>query len=73
MNSFVHVVMYTYYGVSALGPAVQKYLWWKRYLTRLQLVGTQIHYHMNIFAITTIAHRIIFTLERQLLDLSFFD
>ncbi|XP_067937729.1 very long chain fatty acid elongase 4-like [Watersipora subatra] len=38
MNSFVHVVMYTYYGLSALGPAVQKYLWWKRYLTKLQLV-----------------------------------
>jgi elongation of very long chain fatty acids protein 4 len=38
INSFVHVVMYTYYGVAALGPEFQKYLWWKRYLTRLQLV-----------------------------------
>lgn len=38
INSFIHVVMYTYYGVAALGPEYQKYLWWKRYLTKLQLV-----------------------------------
>lgn len=38
VNSFIHVIMYTYYGISALGPEYQKYLWWKRYLTMLQLV-----------------------------------
>ncbi len=38
LNSFVHVIMYSYYGLSAMGPAVQKYLWWKKYLTQLQLV-----------------------------------
>ncbi|CAM9656814.1 unnamed protein product [Lampetra fluviatilis] len=38
VNSFVHVFMYTYYGLSVLGPAVQKYLWWKSYLTILQLI-----------------------------------
>lgn len=38
LNSAVHVVMYFYYGLSALGPAFQKYLWWKKYLTTLQLV-----------------------------------
>ncbi|XP_005181675.1 elongation of very long chain fatty acids protein 4-like [Musca domestica] len=38
INSFVHVIMYTYYGLSACGPAVQKYLWWKKYLTGLQLL-----------------------------------
>uniref|UniRef100_A0A2C9JPP4 Elongation of very long chain fatty acids protein n=1 Tax=Biomphalaria glabrata TaxID=6526 RepID=A0A2C9JPP4_BIOGL len=38
INSFIHVIMYTYYGVAALGPEFQKYLWWKRYLTRLQLI-----------------------------------
>ncbi|KAG0431097.1 hypothetical protein HPB47_022123 [Ixodes persulcatus] len=37
VNSSVHVVMYTYYFVSALGPAFEKYIWWKRYLTQLQL------------------------------------
>ncbi|XP_054344746.1 very long chain fatty acid elongase 7 isoform X2 [Pongo pygmaeus] len=38
LNTAVHVVMYSYYGLSALGPAYQKYLWWKKYLTSLQLV-----------------------------------
>lgn len=38
LNSFVHIIMYLYYGLSALGPNIQKYLWWKRYLTSLQLL-----------------------------------
>ncbi len=29
--------MYTYFGLSSLGPQMQPYLWWKRYLTQLQL------------------------------------
>ncbi|KAL3200655.1 hypothetical protein MRX96_012936 [Rhipicephalus microplus] len=37
INSFVHIIMYTYYFLACLGPSVQKYLWWKRYLTRLQI------------------------------------
>ncbi|XP_065575611.1 very long chain fatty acid elongase 7-like isoform X2 [Artemia franciscana] len=37
-NTFVHVVMYTYYLLSSLGPQVQKYLWWKKHLTGLQLL-----------------------------------
>ncbi|XP_076265655.1 very long chain fatty acid elongase AAEL008004-like isoform X2 [Rhynchophorus ferrugineus] len=38
LNSFVHVVMYFYYFLTALGPQVQKYLWWKKYLTAFQMV-----------------------------------
>ncbi|CAJ0944418.1 unnamed protein product [Ranitomeya imitator] len=38
MNALIHVVMYLYYGLAACGPHLQKYLWWKRYLTILQLV-----------------------------------
>ncbi|XP_055933131.1 elongation of very long chain fatty acids protein 1-like isoform X1 [Argiope bruennichi] len=38
LNSFVHTWMYLYYGLSALGPSFQKYLWWKKYLTLLQMV-----------------------------------
>ncbi|CAI9553152.1 unnamed protein product [Staurois parvus] len=37
VNCVVHVIMYTYYGLSALGPAYQKYLWWKKYMTSIQL------------------------------------
>lgn len=38
-NTFVHIIMYSYYGLAAIGPHMQKYLWWKRYLTSLQLVS----------------------------------
>lgn len=38
LNSVVHVIMYTYYGLTAMGPNYQKYLWWKKYLTTIQLV-----------------------------------
>jgi hypothetical protein len=39
INSFVHIIMYAYYLLAALGPEVQKYLWWKKYLTTLQIVS----------------------------------
>ncbi|XP_068630459.1 very long chain fatty acid elongase 7-like [Battus philenor] len=38
LNSAVHVVMYSYYLLSGLGPRFQKYLWWKKYVTTMQLV-----------------------------------
>eukprot|EP00092_Neocalanus_flemingeri_P041360 GFUD01045035.1.p1 GENE.GFUD01045035.1~~GFUD01045035.1.p1 ORF type:complete len:358 (+),score=65.53 GFUD01045035.1:94-1167(+) len=38
LNSGVHTVMYLYYLLSAFGPKMQKYLWWKKYITTLQLV-----------------------------------
>ncbi|KAF7644902.1 hypothetical protein LDENG_00213910 [Lucifuga dentata] len=38
LNSLIHVMMYLYYGLAAMGPHMTKYLWWKRYLTSLQLV-----------------------------------
>lgn len=37
VNSLVHTIMYSYYTLAAFGPKVQKYLWWKKYLTQLQL------------------------------------
>lgn len=39
LNNFVHVLMYFYYMLSAMGPQYQKYLWWKRYMTELQIVS----------------------------------
>lgn len=42
INSFIHVIMYMYYMLSAI-PSMQKYLWWKRYLTIMQIVS------MNVF------------------------
>ncbi|KAG2467049.1 ELOV5 protein, partial [Polypterus senegalus] len=37
LNSFIHVLMYSYYGLSAV-PAMRPYLWWKKYITQGQLV-----------------------------------
>ena len=39
INCFVHIIMYSYYFLAGLGPSVQKYLWWKKYVTVLQLVS----------------------------------
>jgi hypothetical protein len=30
--------MYFYYMMAAMGPQYQKYLWWKKYITTLQMV-----------------------------------
>ncbi|GFU35454.1 elongation of very long chain fatty acids protein 7 [Nephila pilipes] len=38
INSIIHIVMYSYYGLAAMGPSVRKYLWWKRYLTIAQMI-----------------------------------
>lgn len=38
VNSGVHVVMYSYYALSALGPAVTPYLFFKKYITRIQMI-----------------------------------
>ncbi|XP_033838164.1 elongation of very long chain fatty acids protein 1a [Periophthalmus magnuspinnatus] len=38
VNSAVHVIMYFYYGLSAAGPRFQKYLWWKKHMTAIQLI-----------------------------------
>lgn len=41
LNTFVHIVMYSYYLLAALGPQMQRFLWWKKYLTTLQMVSNK--------------------------------
>ncbi|XP_070499658.1 very long chain fatty acid elongase 7-like [Chironomus tepperi] len=53
LNTFVHIVMYTYYMLAAIGPQMQKYLWWKKYLTLLQMaqfVGIMVHAFQLFFS-----------------------
>lgn len=38
LNTFVHIIMYFYYMVAAMGSEYQKYLWWKKYLTSFQMI-----------------------------------
>ncbi|XP_034241931.1 elongation of very long chain fatty acids protein AAEL008004 isoform X2 [Thrips palmi] len=52
LNTFVHIIMYTYYLLAALGPQVQKYLWWKKYITVLQMaqfVAIMVHAFQLLF------------------------
>ncbi|XP_042906829.1 very long chain fatty acid elongase 7-like isoform X2 [Parasteatoda tepidariorum] len=37
INAFIHVCTYSYYTLAAFGPRMQKFLWWKKYLTFLQV------------------------------------
>ncbi|XP_076240759.1 elongation of very long chain fatty acid james bond protein [Calliopsis andreniformis] len=52
LNSFVHIVMYSYYLIAALGPQYKKYLWWKKYMTWIQLIQfvMMLAYLMTILA-----------------------
>ncbi|KAF0770044.1 elongation of very long chain fatty acids protein 4-like [Aphis craccivora] len=45
LNALIHSIMYSYYFLSALGPQMKKYLWWKKYLTRLQIVSKNVQSH----------------------------
>ncbi|RWS24417.1 elongation of very long chain fatty acids protein 4-like protein [Leptotrombidium deliense] len=53
VNCFVHVFMYSYYCFSAFGPHIQRYLWWKKYLTILQLVQFTTGVVLGLHAIIT--------------------
>ncbi|XP_069354763.1 very long chain fatty acid elongase 7-like [Maniola hyperantus] len=72
INALVHAVMYTYYGLSAF-PSMAKYLWWKKYITTLQLAQffTIMAHHyvsfrmakcdkIDIFFLATIFHLFLF-------------
>lgn len=46
VNSFIHIIMYTYYMLSSMGPHMNKYLWWKKHLTSVQLLQfTAVFFH----------------------------
>lgn len=52
VNSFVHMIMYTYYLITALHLAKDKTLWWKKYITQLQLIQfivTGFHASVGLF------------------------
>ncbi|KAL0277861.1 UNVERIFIED_CONTAM: hypothetical protein PYX00_004992 [Menopon gallinae] len=38
INSFVHCVMYSYYFLTNYNPELKKNLWWKKYITQLQMI-----------------------------------
>ena len=54
LNSLIHVFMYSYYFLASLGPQMQKYLWWKKYLTALQMIQFVIVFTRSLIVITGI-------------------
>ncbi|KAF9422825.1 hypothetical protein HW555_001609 [Spodoptera exigua] len=59
VNNLVHVIMYGYYMVAAMGPQYQKYLWWKKHLTTLQLKPTFLllkFYSYNLIVLSSTAN-----------------
>lgn len=38
INSFVHMVMYSYYLVTSLKPEYKNNIWWKKHITQLQII-----------------------------------
>ncbi len=56
--------MYAYYGLAAFGPHMQKYLWWKRYITQLQIVQFILLGLYGIyFALYNVGYHIFFTYD----------
>lgn len=58
--------MYTYYMLAAIGPHMQKYLWWKKYVTTLQMVRIILLLQEEYFATTCTVIGFIY------LDISYF-
>jgi len=53
LNSFVHICMYSYYMIAAMGPSYSKAISpWKKYLTTIQMV--YIHQHRIFVLILSI-------------------
>jgi hypothetical protein len=51
LNCLVHVIMYSYYGLSVV-PQLNGKLWWKRYITRFQLIQFCITFSHSAYSLT---------------------
>lgn len=64
--------MYSYYGLAALGPHVARYLWWKKYLTILQLVSDSNKFQKknnlnNLFEMSTYKSKVTLISVKQII------
>lgn len=50
INLPIHVIMYTYYGLSTF-PQLRRFLWWKKYLTSIQIIqfGIDLVHSFQVF------------------------
>ncbi|CAG0903351.1 unnamed protein product [Darwinula stevensoni] len=70
LNTQVHIIMYLYYTLAALGPKYRKYLWWKQHLTTIQMATVFVHAvqllfvecdYPKVFVYVLMSHAIMFT------------
>jgi len=57
MNCFVHVVMYSYYLMANIRPQYKKNIWWKMYVTQLQMVTTNCITPLSVQEIPSQVHQ----------------
>ncbi|KAJ0173720.1 hypothetical protein K1T71_010869 [Dendrolimus kikuchii] len=53
LNSFVHIIMYTYYLLTILDDSYKQSVWWKKYVTQIQLIQFMalfVHFVLLVFA-----------------------
>ncbi|KAI5637478.1 GNS1/SUR4 family domain-containing protein [Phthorimaea operculella] len=76
INCFVHIVMYGYYGLSAF-PHLRPYLWWKKYITKLQLLQftmilIQLTWNYNVSTCPTTHYLLVFAWSNLVLFIYLF-
>jgi elongation of very long chain fatty acids protein 7 len=52
VNSFVHVIMYGYYFLTSFKPELKQSIWWKKYITQVQMAQFTIlivHFSVPLF------------------------
>ncbi len=48
INSIIHIVMYAYYLITAFSPKYKNNVWWKKYITQMQIVSrTQFNFEFK--------------------------
>lgn len=55
INSFVHVVMYSYYLLASFGDRFRGWLWWKRYLTTMQIAQFFVVFGHAVYSMREVA------------------
>lgn len=52
INSIIHIVMYSYYLLTAFSPKHKNNVWWKKYITQMQIVSTKMPFKIPYFMST---------------------
>lgn len=54
LNTLVHTIMYVYYLLSSIDPELKKSLWWKKYITQMQLAQFAIDFVHQLWPLVVV-------------------